>query len=169
MLNNLYGLVSKDAGKAQKVILKLSDLMRYSIYESENEMVTLKEEVDYLKNYIELHKMRYHKNIVVNFNCDIDENKRVAPLLFIILLENAFKDGVERIRENASVTINFTSSESDIKFEIENNFDSSENLENKAGIGLKNLKRRLELTYPNKHNLLLSSTERSYSAKLILN
>jgi hypothetical protein len=169
ILNNLYGLVSKDAGKAQKVILKLSDLMRYSIYESENEMVTLKEEVDYLKNYIELHKMRYHKNIVVNFNCDIDENKRVAPLLFIILLENAFKHGVERIRENASVTINFTSSESDIKFEIENNFDSSENLENKAGIGLKNLKRRLELTYPNKHNLLLSSTERSYSAKLILN
>ncbi len=168
MLNNLYGLVSKDAGKAQELILKLSDLMRYSIYESENETVTLKEEADYLKNYIELHKMRYHKNIVVNFNCDIDENKRVAPLLFIILLENAFKHGVENLRGNANVTINFTSSESNIKFMIENNFDSSENLKNKHGIGLKNLKRRLELTYPNKHNLLFMPTENSYSAQLIL-
>ena len=169
MLNNLYGLINKDAGKAQELILKLSDLMRYSIYESENETVTLKEEVDYLKNYIELHKMRYHKNIVVSFNCDIDENKRVAPLLFIILLENAFKHGVENLRENANVTINLTSSETDIAFMIENNFDSSENLNNKPGIGLKNLKRRLELTYPNKHNLLFKSNENTYSSQLILN
>ena len=169
MLNNLYGLVSKDPGKAQELILKLSDLMRYSIYESENETVTLKEEVDYLKNYIELHKMRYHKTIVVNFNCNIDDNKSVAPLLFIILLENAFKHGVERLREHANVTINFTSSESDIKFTIENNVDNSENIRDAPGIGLKNLKRRLQLTYPNKHNLLLSSTENSYRAQLILN
>jgi len=169
MLNNLYGLVSKDAKKAEELILKLSDLMRYSIYESESETVTLKQEVDYLKNYIELHKMRYHKNIVVNFNCDIDENKRVAPLLFIILLENTFKHGVESLRENANVTINFTSSESNIKFMIENNFDSSENLKSEPGIGLKNLKRRLELTYPNKHNLVFTSTKIIYSAQLIVN
>ena len=83
------------------------------------ETVTQKEEVDNLNNYIELHKMRYHKNIVGNFNCDIDDNKKVAPLLFIILLENAFKHGVEKLSENANVTINFTSSESDIKFTIE--------------------------------------------------
>lgn len=169
MLNNLYGLVSKDAGKAQELILKLSDLMRYSIYESENETVTLKEEVDYLKNYIELHKMRYHKNIVVDFKCNIDENRRVAPLLFIILLENAFKHGVENLREDATVTINLTSSESNIKFTIENNFDSSENLKKKPGIGLKNLKRRLELTYPNKHSLLFSNTENTFNAQLTLN
>ncbi|RIV31639.1 sensor histidine kinase [Flagellimonas lutimaris] len=169
MLNNLYGLVAKDAEKAQELILKLSDLMRYSIYESDNETVTLKEEVDYLKNYIELHKMRYHKNIVVDFICDIDENKQVTPLLFIILLENAFKHGVENLRENANVKINFTSSKNNIKFEIENNFDSSENLKNEPGIGLKNLKRRLELTYPNKHKLRFTSTEDSYSAQLILN
>ena len=169
MLNNLYGLVSKDVIKAQDLILILSNMMRYSIYECENETVTLKEEVDYLKNYIELHKMRYHKNIVVNFNCDIDDNKRVAPLLFIILLENAFKHGVERLRENANVTINFTSSEKEIKFIIENNVDSSENFKSEPGIGLKNLKRRLELTYPNKHNLLFSSTENIFNAQLILN
>ncbi len=169
MLNNLYGLVSKDAGKAQELILKLSDMMRYSIYQGGKEMVTLKDEVDYLKNYIELHKMRYHKNIVINFNCDFDENQKVAPLLFIILLENAFKHGVESLRKSANVTINLTSSKSDIKFMIENNFDSSENLKDEPGIGLKNLKRRLELIYPNKHNLLFSVTENVYSAQLILN
>jgi len=168
MLNNLYGLVSKDVIKAQELILKLSDMMRYSIYESENETVTLKEEVDYMKNYIELHKMRYHKNIVVDFKCNIDENKRVAPLLFIILLENAFKHGVENLREDAIVTINLTATESHIKFTIENNFDSSENLKKKPGIGLKNLKRRLELTYPNKHNLLFSNTENTFYAQLTL-
>ena len=168
MLNNLYGLVGKDSEKAQNLILRLSDMMRYSIYESENETVTLKEEVDYIKNFIELHKMRYHKNIEVNYNYDIDDNKRVAPLLFIILLENAFKHGVEKLRENANVTINFTSSENDIKFTIENNFDSSENLKKKPGIGLKNLKRRLELTYPNKHDLFFSNTENTFNAQLIL-
>ena len=169
MLNNLYGLVSKDVIKAQELILKLSNMMRYSIYESENETVTLKEEVDYLKNYIELHKMRYHKNIDINFNCNIDEGKRVAPLLFIILLENAFKHGVENLRDDATITINLASSERNIKFMIENNFDSSENLKKKPGIGLKNLKRRLELTYPNKHNLLFSNTENTFNAQLILN
>ncbi len=169
MLNNLYGLVGKDVTKAQELILKLSDMMRYSIYEGDNETVTLKEEVDYLKNYIELHKMRYRKNIEVDFNCNIDENKKVVPLLFIILLENAFKHGVENLREDATVTINFTSSENNIKFTIENNVDSSENLKSEPGIGLKNLKRRLELTYPNKHNLLFSSTENTFSAQLILN
>lgn len=169
-LNNLYGLVAKDADKAQELILKLSDLMRYSIYESENETVTLKEEVDYLKNYIELHKMRYHKNIHIDFNCSIDENKRVTPLLFIILLENAFKHGVESLSENANVAINFTSTENEIKFKIDNNFDESKqiNIDNEFGLGLKNLKRRLELTYTNRHSLLFSSNGNNFSAQLIL-
>jgi len=164
-LNNLYGLVGTDTKKAQELILKLSDIMRYSIYEGEKEMVTLKAEVDYLKNYIELHKMRYHKNIVVNFNYDIDENKRVAPLLFIILLENAFKHGVERLRENAFVHINLKSENNQIFFDIENNFDPTIETEHK-GIGLNNLKRRLELVYPKKHTLSFTKTADVYETQL---
>lgn len=72
--------------------------MRYSIYEGEKETVTIQEEIDFLNNYIELHKMRYHKQINVDFKCKIDENRKVVPLLFIILLENAFKHGVENLR-----------------------------------------------------------------------
>ena len=167
-LNNLYGLVERDPKKAQDLILKLSDLMRYSIYEGEKELVNLNDEVDYLKNYVELHKMRYHKDVDVVFNCQIEENCKVMPLLFIILLENAFKHGVENLRESAFVHINVITFENKIQFDIENNFDNSENSE-ESGIGLKNLKRRLELFYPNKHKLSFSVSENVYKTKLILN
>ena len=94
MLNNLYGLVGKDSKKAQELILKLSDMMRYSIYDGEKDTVLLSEEVTYLENYIELHKMRYHKTIDIQFNIDIkDDDYKINPLVFIILLENAFKHG----------------------------------------------------------------------------
>ena len=167
-LNNLYGLVERDPKKAQGLILKLSDLMRYSIYEGEKEMVTLKDEVDYLKNYVELHKMRYHKDVEVVFNCQIEENIKVMPLLFIILLENAFKHGVENLRKNAFVHINIVTFEDKIQFDIENNFDNSEIVE-ESGIGLKNLKRRLELVYPNAHKLSFSTVENVYKVQLTLN
>jgi len=166
MLNNLYGLVGKDAKKAQELILKLSDMMRYSIYDGEKETVLLSEEVTYLENYIELHKMRYHKAIDIQFNIDIKDNDyEIMPLLFIILLENAFKHGVENLREGSYVYINLIADNNDINFEIENNFDSSENNQ-EVGIGLKNLKRRLDLVYPKNHTLTFSKTDTIYIAKL---
>ena len=166
MLNNLYGLVGKDAKKAQELILKLSDMMRYSIYDGEKDTVLLSEEVTYLENYIELHKMRYHKTIDIQFNIDIKDNDyEISPLLFIILLENAFKHGVENLRENAYVRINLVAHNDEVIFEIENNFDSSEE-KHEAGIGLKNLKRRLEIVYPKKHNFTVLKTDTIYKAKL---
>ena len=168
MLNNLYGLVGKDPKKGQELILKLSDMMRYSIYEGEKESVSLKAEVDYLKNYIELHKMRYHKDIDVKFDAQIEDDYKVMPLLFIILLENAFKHGVERLRDNSYVTVSMSTFNDKIKFVIENNFDSSETSK-EAGIGLKNLKRRLALVYPNKHKLSFSTMNNRYKVQLTLN
>ncbi len=164
-LNNLYGLVAKDPQKAQELILKLSDMMRYSIYEGEKDKVALREEIVFLKNYIELHKMRYHKQITVDFNCEVDENRKVVPLLFIILLENSFKHGIENLRENAYIKMNLTTSQNEICFAIENNYEKAEN---QSGIGLTNLKRRLELIYPNQHELSFSVTESVYQAQLIL-
>ena len=167
MLNNLYGLVGTDAKKAQDLILKLSDMMRYSIYEGEKELVTLEEEVDYLKNYIELHKMRYRKDIDIKFTSDISENHKVMPLLFIILLENAFKHGVENLTKDAYVYVNISTQGNDIQFTVENNFDSTEITKN-HGIGLKNLKRRLELGYLNKHSLSVTSTNEIYKVALTI-
>jgi two-component system sensor histidine kinase AlgZ len=168
MLNNLYGLVGTDAKKAQDLILKLSDMMRYSIYEGEKDTVSLEEEVEYLKNYIELHKMRYRKEIDIKFINDISENHKVMPLLFIILLENAFKHGVENLRENAYVHINLKSENNQIFFDIENNFDPTIETEHR-GIGLNNLKRRLELVYPKKHTLSFTKTADVYKAQLNIN
>ncbi|MFT6802321.1 MAG: two-component system sensor histidine kinase AlgZ [Salibacteraceae bacterium] len=167
MLNNLYGLVGKDAKKAQELILKLSDLMRYSIYEGEKDSVPLKQEVDYLNNYIELHKMRYHKTININFHQDIKDDYEVMPLLFIILLENAFKHGVERLRDDAFVNISMLTSENGLYFTVENNFDNLKGVE-EPGIGLKNLKRRLELVYPNRHKLSFEALGNVYTVQLTL-
>ena len=166
-LNNLYGLVGTDTKKAQELILKLSDIMRYSIYEGEKEEVSLHAEVDYLKNYIELHKMRYHKPIDVKFEADIEDDYKVMPLLFIILLENAFKHGIENLSKDAYVHVHINAKNHNVNFEIENNFDTTLTKEDK-GIGLKNLKRRLELVYPKKHTLSFSITENVYKAKLAL-
>lgn len=166
MLNNLYGLVGTDSEKAQALILKLSDMMRYSIYEGEKEFVTLNEEANYLKNYIELHKIRYHKKIDVTFESDIQENYKIKPLLFITLLENAFKHGVENLRDNAYIRTKIITKGNDIFFEVENNFDPE--IISSSGIGLENLKRRLELVYPNKHKLSLSISNNVYHAQLII-
>lgn len=167
-LNNLYGLVEIDAKKAQKLILKLSDMMRYSIYDGQKGKVTLNQEVAYLKNYIALHTMRYHKKIQTRFEKNIDSAEyEVMPLLFIILLENAFKHGVENLTANAFVHIDLTAQDNQIRFSVENNYDSE--LENqKTGIGLENLKRRLTLRYPNRHELSFKISANVYKANLIL-
>lgn len=168
MLNNLYGWVGKDPKTAQGLILKLSDMMRYSIYEGQADFVKLEQEVAYLKNYISLHKMRYHKTIDVRFRSDFEgERHRVMPLLFIILVENAFKHGVENLRENAFIDIDLSTKGDTIHFSVENNFDDLE-LPGGAGIGLQNLKRRLELAYPKAHQLSLNTQGNIYKAKLSL-
>ena len=168
MLNNLYGLVDKDVEQSKTIILKLSDLMRYSIYEGQQDVVTIGEEVAYLKNYIDLHSMRYHKDIDIKFRADIeDDTQEVTPLLFIILLENAFKHGVENLREKAYVYINIEADKKRIVFDIENNFDPNE-LPEKPGIGIKNLKRRLELAYRKRHKLTISGNNAVYRAQLQL-
>ncbi len=168
MLNNLYGWVDKDPVKAKKLIISLSEMMRYSIYEGEKDIVSLEEEVVYMQQYIELHRMRYHKEIDIQFAIDITENTmHVMPLLFIILLENAFKHGVENLRENAFVHLKMVGNDKQVVFEIANNFDPKET-PTTPGIGMQNLKRRLELVYPKKHSLVLDSDNGVYKAKLTL-
>jgi hypothetical protein len=165
-LNNLYGLVGNDTKKAQELILKLSDMMRYSIYEGDKEYVTLAEEVTYLNQYIDLHSMRYRKAIDVTFDVDVQDHIKVMPLLFLILLENAFKHGVENLRTDAYVHASLKTVDGDIVFEIENNFDPEIN--EAPGIGLENLKRRLELGYPKSHSLVLDVNDNVYKAQLTL-
>lgn len=164
-LNNLYGLTVEKSDDAPNVVLKLSDIMRYTIYMGKEDVVPLKDEIEYLKNYIELHKIRYQKEVDINFNCLNEPDYKIAPLLFIVPLENAFKHGVERITQNAYIHINLRADNNIIHFEIENNFEARET-NHKIGIGLDNLKQRLQLLYPNKHNLRIEAKNSIYKLNL---
>lgn len=164
-LNNLYALTVKNSKQAPEVILKLSDMMRYTIYEGEKEAVKLQDEIDYLNNYIELHKIRYKKSVIISFNHNIDTSITVAPLLYIILLENAFKHGVETLAENAFIHIDLYEKDDFIHFDIENNFDKNE-LNESNGIGLQNLKRRLSLIYGKEYELVVESKNHIYKTTL---
>lgn len=169
MLNNLYGLVDKNQEKTKEMIINLSGMMRYSIYDGQKESVSLREEIDYLRKFIQLNQSRYQKKIEVTFETEIkDEQKQITPLLFIILLENAFKHGVELLRKEAYVRIVMKSDDEQVVFRIENNFDPEEQ-STKKGMGLKNLKRRLELIYPREHALEIEKTHFTYIATLTLN
>ena len=165
-LNNLYSLIKKDADAAQDYVLKLSDLMRFTIYDSGKEKVRLKDEIDYLINYIDLQTGRFHREIDIDFSKKINNpNEEVAPLLFIILLENAFKHGVEKATENTFIHLRLTEDDKKIRFVVKNNFDVDESSKTK-GIGLENLKTRLELLYPDRHQLILKAEKDIYTAAL---
>jgi LytS/YehU family sensor histidine kinase len=167
-LNNLYSLINNDPDTAQDYVLKLSDMMRFTIYKGKEEMVSLQDEVTYLSNFIELQTARYHKKIEIDFQQYI-ENKGtlIPPLLFIILLENAFKHGVESLVDNAFIHLELKENERSIVFSITNNYDSDE-ISKASGIGLENLKERLHLLYPKAHSLTYRNDANTYSATLEL-
>lgn len=166
-LNNLYGLVVEKSDEAPEVVLKLSDMMRYTIYEGREEEVPLTNEITYLENYIELHKIRYQQKVDIQFTHQLAQDHKVAPLLFIILLENAFKHGVERMRKGAYVQLHLAAERSRITFTIENNFKPSTS-DTTVGIGLDNLKKRLEHIYPNHHQLQIEEQASIYKVQLTI-
>lgn len=168
VLNNLYGLIDKDSTKAKEMIVSLSEMMRYSIYEGQNEQVPLEKDLAFLEQVIQLNQMRYHKKVDVQFEKNLSsEDIKITPLLLVILVENAFKHGVERLTKDAYVYIKVESSADELIFSISNNFDPEEQTTTN-GVGLANLKRRLELVYAKKHHLDIQKTESEYNAVLTL-
>jgi len=162
-LNNLYGLTVEKSDNAPQVVLKLSEMMRYTIYEGKKDWVSLHSEYLYLNNFIELHQIRYQKKVFIDFNVPDLQDKifqecKIAPLLLIILLENAFKHGVDSLVENAFIKLSLEVKEDSIWFQIVNNYNLEEEIEAGNGIGLDNLKKRLALIYPDKHSLVVNKT-----------
>ena len=167
-LNKLYSLIKKDPDAAQDYVLKLSDLMRFTIYDSGKDTVILEDEIKYLNNFIELQTARYHRDIEIKFNQKINDlSTKIPPLLFIILLENAFKHGVEKTMTNSFIHINLMENNHTISFEITNNFEEEQDSK-KIGIGLINLKERLNLLYLNEHQLTTKIHNNTFTATLEL-
>ncbi|WP_281988890.1 sensor histidine kinase [Aquimarina aggregata] len=169
-LNNLYGLAKQKSDQTPDLILKLSEIMRYVIYKGKENEVKIEEEIEYLENYIELQKIRHHEKVAITFTKNIQcENVTITPLLFIILLENAFKHGVDSMIYNAFVDVNLTVLNHQIRFEVSNSFDLSEDSNGSKGIGLENLKKRLEIIYAKDYVFNIVTEGNIYKASLLLN
>lgn len=168
-LNSIYGLSLEKSNKVPKLLLRLSDFLSYSLYESSTSNISLKKEIDLINNYIALEKERYEDKVNIEWNIQkgLPDEVEIAPLLLIPLVENAFKHGVKEATEKAAVWINLAQRENQLLFEVRNTVP--ERLENTGkGIGLKNLKKRLAILYPGRHELHVGKSKEGFSAKLVL-
>jgi hypothetical protein len=164
-LNNLYGLCVEKSNEAPALVLKLSEMMRYTIYQGKETSVSLIREIEYLENFLELQKLRHRTTPDISFKKEIYHAPQLSPLLFIVLVENAFKHGVEKLPEGSFIKINLVSEEEKLRFQIENNYDYSDSNFQK-GIGLQNLQRRLELAYPGVHSFEIKQERGIYQVNL---
>lgn len=166
-LHNIDALIMENQEKASKALIKLSDIMRYMLNESALDKVSLKEEMEYIQNYISLERLRI-KNpdfLKVSINENYQDLK-IAPMLFLPFIENAFKHSVDSDRENG-ITIRFIINRNNITFICENIYDKSDlNRDSTRGIGLETVKQRLELIYPDKHKLVINKNEDSFNVEL---
>jgi len=168
-LNSIYSLSLQKSDHAPEVILKLSNVLRYMIYESNEQGVELKKEIDFIENYIDLQKLRTKNADAVKLHIDGQvTDQKVAPLILIVFIENAFKHGVKGDTVNQFIHIDLKVTEREIYFTSENNLgivDETENNEYK-GLGLENVKRRLELLYHDNYELKLSRTPETFIVDL---
>ena len=166
--NNLYALSLTEPHKAPDVILKLAALTRYMIYESNEDKVLLSKEITYLQNLIDLQKLRYEEDIYLDINLDQpDEGHRIAPLLLISFVENAFKHG-DLHNVNWPVTIKISVVDSILHFRTSNKI-GQQNKDRTGGVGLKNVIRRLDLLYKDRNKLVIKTDDNSYIVELQLN
>lgn len=167
-LNNIYALVAVSPERAQEAILELSKLLRYVLYDNEYEYVDLSKEIGFVRNYVELMRLRLAADVDVRLNVRLeDEHIQIAPLLFISLVENAFKHGVSS-NQPSFVHIDIIQSGHMVDVKISNSyFPKTSDDHSGSGIGLENLKRRLAILYPKKHELTATITpENIYTTEL---
>ncbi len=173
-LNNLYGLSVVKSDKLPNLMLKLSDLLRYSLYETSSVLVPLEKEIKYLENYISLEKIRLEDKTNINFKTSGDLSSfKIAPMLFIVFVENAFKHLGVLNKRKSKVDVKIFEENENIIFSCENTIDltSEQNHElekGKSGIGLQNVKKRLALLYADKHQLEILQNKEVYKVNLKL-
>ncbi|WP_064196397.1 MULTISPECIES: sensor histidine kinase [Emticicia] len=171
LMNSLVSLNRKKSNLVEPVLLKMADLLRYMLYEKDDKRISLENEVKYLSNYIDLQKVRFGDYVKIDFDVNSsDSSKSIEPMLLIPFVENAFKHGVGLI-ENPFIKIELETNTEELRFKVTNKFssDSKEVKDGASGIGLNNVKRRLELLYPNKYILNVSESENLYTTNLKLN
>jgi LytS/YehU family sensor histidine kinase len=167
-LNTIYGFALKQSKQTPEIILKLSNLLDYILYQVNKPMVSLKEEVLHIQEYVELEKIRFQDTLKVEFaTTDIDENIQVAPMMLIPFVENAFKHGA-LVDGFLQIEIEIKVTDSQLYFLIGNSFVEQREDEKKGGIGLVNIQKRLDLNYQNNYSLQSKIKGNWYFAELII-
>ncbi|MGY5354534.1 sensor histidine kinase [Wenyingzhuangia sp. IMCC45467] len=166
-LNSIYSLANKKSDDTTEAVVTLSELMRYMIYEANENLVPLEKEVEHIKNYIALQLLRVKDSSGVRVNIQGDLNYKIEPLLLISFIENAFKYGTD-FKGKTEIRIKINIINNELHF-YTYNISSPQNYKSEnSGVGLENIKNRLHLLYPNSHNLEIINNGKSYEVKLII-
>lgn len=172
VLTNLVSLARKKSDQLESSLILLSDLMRYMLYDTQGKKVSLIKEIEYLKSYIELQKLRFGSEVIVNCVMEMDEeagSHTIEPMLLIPFVENAFKHGVN-YRLYPRIDVHLSVKRGQLAFDVKNRFDDEDaaNRDENSGIGLANVRSRLELLYKDKHSLKVSDGENLFHITLTL-
>lgn len=171
VLNNMVSLARKQSEQLEPSLIKLSSLMRYMLYETDEEKVPLEREIEYLQSYIDLQQQRFGKKVKVTVSLEVGEgHNELEPMLLIPFVENAFKHGTGMI-EDAQIDISLKTENNILNFTVRNKYneDSKEIKDKTSGIGLTNVKRRLSLLYGKNHNLWLTKQDNWFLVSLQIN
>jgi hypothetical protein len=169
-LNNLYALTRRQAPEAPNVVLRLSNLLSYVLYECNAPEVPLNQEIQFLKNYVALEQLRYgdRLDVSLNFTGDI-HGQKIAPLLLIPFLENAFKHGTSEQLDQSWISLNLAVNDHTLTFQLLNSRDpDGDETHLLGGIGLQNVRKRLDLLYPDRHDLRVQADADTFMVTLKL-
>ena len=165
-LNNIYSLTLENNPKGSEAVMQLSKMLDYSLYGNQQEYVTLKNEIQYIDNFIDLFKLKDDSLTNINFNCtNINSGFLIAPMLLLPFVENAFKHGNIETNEG-NINVNIVTKENTLEFSCENSFSEIKKVDKVGGIGINNVKRRLELLYPECHQLTIEKNNGLYKVLL---
>ncbi len=170
VLNHIHILMKKNVDRADDLLMRYSDVLRYQLYECNRESVSLEKEVDYLKDIVEVEKMRWGNELKVDCNWNIENGKtEISPLLLIPFVENAFKHVSRLPSETGYVNITLNQESNILRLIVENS-RANQALQKKdaSGLGLENVKKRLEILYPGKHELAVQKTDTVYKTTLTI-
>jgi len=166
-LNNIYAIAIDTSPRAADMIDKLSEMMRYTTKDTQQDFVLLEDEINYISNYIELQKLRLDRSVKLDYDCPDDiPALRIAPMLLIPFVENAFKHGVNS-EQKSRIRIKIRISNTEFQLSVVNNkVDIQRDISERSGLGIENTRHRLNLIYPSRYLLTIHDAEKEFSVSL---
>jgi two-component system, LytTR family, sensor kinase len=168
-LNNIYSFAVINSPKTPDAILKLSEILKYFLYESNGNTIAINREVEVIQSYIDLFRLRFKDALKVTTSISTNSNKEIEPLLLMSLVENAFKHSGIGMQDNAFIDITVAENETQLIFTIKNSImQTNEAVGQYGGIGLQNISKRLKLNYPSNHEISIIQDDNSFFVKLVI-